>query len=274
MREFKKIIVGCILGLHTVSFSQQVGDTTYYNVNWKVTTSLDSSYYYGVVKKFENGLFYVTDSYMSGAIQMAGTYTTLSPEKNRQGEFLFYYETGGLKQRIFFENNKREGQTIEYFESGKIREEIDYTTGKRNGWHKTYYPSGVLKRKDQYINGKWESGVCYDENGNSAPYYPYDEDAEFPGGLQAMYQFIRDYTVYPAELQEEELEARVKVRFAIDESGNITSVVAINGKDCHPLFVKSALATICKMPKWSPGKQDGIPIKIYFTIPIEFKLVS
>jgi protein TonB len=270
----QKIFIGFLLSLHTISFSQQVGDTTYYNVNWKVITSKDSASYYGVVHKFQNGLFFLTDYYISGAVQMTGTYITLSPEKNRQGEFLFYYETGGLKRKIFFENDKKEGQVIEYFESGEIREEIDYTIGKRNGFHKTYYASGVLKRKDQYVNGEWGSGICYDENGKEAPYYPYDEDAEFPGGLQAMYQFIRDYTVYPPELQEKELEARVKVRFVVDESGSVTSVVAINAKDCHPLFVKSALATIRKMPKWSAAKQDGIPVKVYFTIPIEFKLVS
>jgi len=43
-------------------------------------------------------------------------------------------------------------------------------------------------------------------------------------------------------------------------------------KSVHPLLDAEAIRVVELMPKWIPGKQNGKPVKVYYTLPINFKL--
>ena len=97
-----------------------------------------------------------------------------------------------------------------------------------------------------------------------------DEMPQFPGGDRELMKFINDNTVYPTSTAEKGIQGRVIVELAITETGDITDLKIIQSLDEET--DKEALRVVGLMPKWKPGKQDGKAVKVYYTIPITFKL--
>ncbi|MCF8253983.1 MAG: energy transducer TonB [Bacteroidia bacterium] len=97
-----------------------------------------------------------------------------------------------------------------------------------------------------------------------------EEMPEFPGGTNALYTYITTNLVYPKEMQELKKETRVIATFVITKEGKITQAVVSNSVP-EPFAVES-LRLINSMPDWKPGKQNGKPVNVKFTLPIRFKL--
>jgi protein TonB len=75
---------------------------------------------------------------------------------------------------------------------------------------------------------------------------------------------------YPDAARENNITGRVIVKFVVDEEGAISDIQVIRGigGGCD----EEAKRVIAAMPKWKPGKQNGKPVKVYFTQPITFNL--
>ncbi len=83
-------------------------------------------------------------------------------------------------------------------------------------------------------------------------------------------QYLSHNLHYPSYARKHNIEGRVVVKFVVDEDGSITGCVVekgIGGK-CD----QEALRVVKKMPSWKPGKIKGKPVKVYYRLPIEFKL--
>ena len=93
---------------------------------------------------------------------------------------------------------------------------------------------------------------------------------QFPGGSTEMYKYIYDNLKYPVVDQEMGIQGKVTVRFVVTKTGDISGVELLKG--ISPTCDKEAMRVIKGMPKWIPGKQNGIPVAVYFTIPITYKL--
>lgn len=93
---------------------------------------------------------------------------------------------------------------------------------------------------------------------------------EFPGGEQAMIDFVAKSVTYPKEAMEKEISGRVLVGFIVEKDGSITETEVVKGigGGCD----EEALRVVKAMPKWKPGKQDGKPVRVHFLLPIIFKL--
>ncbi len=91
-----------------------------------------------------------------------------------------------------------------------------------------------------------------------------------------LYEYIYSNLKYPKIAQEEGIEGRVTIKFVVDKRGDISKVKILRdiGGGCG----KAALNTIMGMKqmneKWIPGKQAGRPVKVWFTLPITFKLTE
>lgn len=87
---------------------------------------------------------------------------------------------------------------------------------------------------------------------------------------------IADYLakniVYPAKAKRDSVEGRVIVKFVVDEFGMVgdVSVVQSLSKECD----EEAMRIVASMPPWTPGEQDGRKVKVYFTQPISFRLIT
>lgn len=95
---------------------------------------------------------------------------------------------------------------------------------------------------------------------------------EFPGGEQAMYQYIAASVRYPDSATYFGKEATVRVKFMIDEYGSIDSVSTVQqfGYGLN----REAERVVKNMPPWKPAMNNGLPVKVYFQIPIKFVLAD
>ena len=92
---------------------------------------------------------------------------------------------------------------------------------------------------------------------------------QFPGGENAMREFIQKTLKYPEEAKKNKVEGTVIVNFVIDKEGMIRNPRIMRGK---PELNDEALRVINSMPAWIPGKQGGKPVLVSYTIPVKFTL--
>ena len=71
---------------------------------------------------------------------------------------------------------------------------------------------------------------------------------------------------------EKRISGKVLLSFVIDRDGSITDAKIV--QSVHPLLDAEALRIINAMSKWKPGKKDGKPVKVQFTVPVEFRMVN
>jgi TonB family protein len=95
---------------------------------------------------------------------------------------------------------------------------------------------------------------------------------EFPGGDEALHKFIQSQLEYPAMEKSNDIQGRVVVRGIVEKDGSYSELVVKKG--LSPNIDKEALRILGLLPKFSPGKQQGAPIRVYYFIPIMFKLNS
>lgn len=93
---------------------------------------------------------------------------------------------------------------------------------------------------------------------------------QFPGGQIAMLKYIMENMKYPEQAMKEGIQGRVAVRFIVEKDGSISDVKPI--LSVHPLLNKEAVRVVKSMPKWTPGKQNGKPVRVRFNLPVMFKL--
>lgn len=126
----------------------------------------------------------------------------------------------------------------------------------------TTHPDGSVTIK---YNGKDE---VIKKAGEDA-YMVVDEMPEFPGGMKALMDYISTNVKYPESAKQAGLSGRVTTQFIVDENGVIRDVKVLRG--VSPDLDAEAIRIMSSMPKWNPGKQDGKPVPVRYTVPINFK---
>lgn len=93
---------------------------------------------------------------------------------------------------------------------------------------------------------------------------------EFPGGQQAMLEFIARNIKYPPLARESGIQGRVFVNFVVEPDGSVSNVKVIRGigGGCD----EEAVRVVQSMPKWIPGRQRGKPVRVSFNLPVRFTL--
>ena len=108
-------------------------------------------------------------------------------------------------------------------------------------------------------------------NSVSAPIFDVvDEMPQFPGGHNALLEFLTKNIKYPKSAEKEGIQGRVIVTFVVDKDGTINNQKVV--KSVHPALDAEALRIVGSMPKWVPGKQNGQPVAVKYTIPVTFRL--
>lgn len=97
-----------------------------------------------------------------------------------------------------------------------------------------------------------------------------EEQAMFPGGMEAMYDYIGKNLKYPELAKEKDIQGRVFVNFIVEKDGSITNVKCLRGigGGCD----EAAMEVVKNMPKWQPAKQKGKEVRCQFNLPIRFEL--
>ena len=92
----------------------------------------------------------------------------------------------------------------------------------------------------------------------------------FPGGDAALMQFLRENIKYPETAEKNGIQGRVICTFVVENDGSVSDVQILRSVD--DALDKEAVRVIQAMPTWVPGKQNGEPVFVKFTLPITFKL--
>jgi periplasmic protein TonB len=97
-----------------------------------------------------------------------------------------------------------------------------------------------------------------------------EEQPGYPGGDEGRIKFLQDNIKYPEEAKELGVQGKVFVTFVVEVDGSITDVRVLRGigAGCD----EEAIRVVRSMPKWVPGKQRGVPVRVQFNLPIKFTL--
>ena len=85
-----------------------------------------------------------------------------------------------------------------------------------------------------------------------------------------MVRYITQNMKYPMAAQENGTQGKVVVGFVVDRDGSIINAHVLIGLDS--VLDEEALRIIKSMPRWTPGKLNGNPVRVNYKIPITFKL--
>lgn len=99
-----------------------------------------------------------------------------------------------------------------------------------------------------------------------------EEMPQFPGGSSALFEYLSKNVKYPDPVaaMENGIQGRVIVSFVVEKDGSISLVRLL--KSVEPSLDAEAMRVVRSMPKWTPGKQNGEPARVKYTLPVTFKL--
>ncbi|MBO5932616.1 MAG: energy transducer TonB, partial [Bacteroidaceae bacterium] len=86
----------------------------------------------------------------------------------------------------------------------------------------------------------------------------------------ALMEYLSKNIKYPAICRENNIQGRVLIQFIVNKDGSIVDPEVV--KSVNPYLDKEALRVIAGMPKWKPGSQRGKPVRVKFTVPVNFRL--
>lgn len=117
-----------------------------------------------------------------------------------------------------------------------------------------------------------EFGQETEEEAEEAEIFFIVEDMpDFRGeGQEGFRKYIFQNLKYPPVAAENGISGRVFVKFVVEPDGSVSNVSILRGID--PALDAEALRVVKSSPKWTPGKQRGIPVRVSFTFPILFVL--
>lgn len=92
------------------------------------------------------------------------------------------------------------------------------------------------------------------------------------GGLEEFYKYVgRNYN-YPAQAQEQGVSGRVLLQFVVERDGSLTDIKVL--RDLKYGTGEEAVRMLKRAPKWKPGIQNGRPVRVQFTLPIQLNLAA
>jgi len=127
-----------------------------------------------------------------------------------------------------------------------------------------------------------DTAISSTDSGGSSPlavppaapvvYHAADEMPSFPGGDAAYAKFLRAKIQYPAEALNHGTSGKVHVSFIVDEEGHIRDAKVVKGLGFG--LDEEALRLVRIMPWWNPGRIQGRPVRVAYTLPIVFRALE
>jgi protein TonB len=128
----------------------------------------------------------------------------------------------------------------------------------------------------QAVEIKYTAPVAVQEEEEEEPeeqeiFQVVEQMPEYPdGGMAGLMKYLSGAIRYPAIAAENGVQGRVTVQFVVNRDGSIVDAQVLRGVD--PYLDKEALRVINSMPKWKPGMQRGKPVRVRYTVPVNFRL--
>ena len=101
-------------------------------------------------------------------------------------------------------------------------------------------------------------------------YRSVEQMPQFPGGEAALMKYIEAHIQYPAEALKNRIKGHVVVQFVVDKKGKIGEVKVLRSVDKD--LDKEAVRVVKSLPKFTPGRQNGKAVSVWYTLPVTFTL--
>lgn len=289
-----KIILFSFFSLITLSASAQQSDTLYSYTNiggkevkkekainiykifrrdstsWVKTTSdhnlilLKKETYSDPELKILNGSYV---EYSGGRPKLKGYYL----KGNKTGAWISYDTAGRAVESEVYLLNKLNGQYISYWPDGKTKEEGYYENGKRVGNWKFFYKDGSIASDEKYDgNSNLIDSSYYDPAHNPTSKIKIINVPMFPGGMAAFYQYLGRAVKYPTEAFKNKISGTVFCSFVVDTLGKLQDIKVISSPDDS--LSEEAKRVLRYSPKWIPAAILGEPVKVRYSVNINFRL--
>ena len=250
-------------------------------------------------------LFIVKGYYPNGKIKMiAGSSLTHSLPLKLQGNYIDFFPNGHKMRITNFVNGRQLGDVIAYFPNGRfyykktfseeITEKPDIllddcsdSTGKvltENGngyWVEYKEDFSSVSAKGKVVNGRPDStwsfvqangytAVRRYKDGKPLSVISVNQAASYPGGPDNLSRFIAMHVRYPQQAHDQGIVGTVTVSFVVEKDGSLSNVHVKQGigGGCD----EEAVRVVKLSPKWHPAIQDGVPLRVDYSVPVNFSL--
>ncbi|WP_183568008.1 energy transducer TonB [Mucilaginibacter sp. SP1R1] len=153
----------------------------------------------------------------------------------------------------------------------KTTKEGDIKNGKRDGLWKGRFDEVHTRFEENYANGVLISGTATLDGGKINTYTKARMIApEFKGGIEAFGRYLSRKIEYPYTARRDNIEGRVVLSFVVEKNGQVTEIkvqTAVN-----PELDNEAIRVLKESPIWVPGKRFGVPVRVIYSVPINFAL--
>ncbi len=248
MKSLKSIllVLVCFISLTTIAQKQTDNDTTIYSV-------VDE------MPQFPGG-----DSAMVAYLTHNLHYPQTEKEKGIQGKVFvgFVVEKDGIISNV--EVKKGIGEECDAEAVRVIREMPTWSPGKQNS--ECVRVSLVLPINFKIIEQPQAPTI------DTLNWVIIEKMPTFPGGEEALMDFIGTNIRYPKYAQDHGISGRVFIKFVVMPDGSVSNVEVLKGigGGCD----EEAVRVVKMMPKWIPGEKDGKKVMVMYTLPISFRLTS
>lgn len=170
------------------------------------------------------------------------------------------------------------GRCSYWYENGRLCQEANYRYDKKQGPETAFYRNGQIKRKIIWDNDTIVSGSFFLEDGSpKTEVFLEDLNPEewqqlpaYLGGADSLFYFLARTIKYPEVAMKNYIQGVVVASFVVERSGKISDVRI--EESVSPEIDKETIRVIQKMPRWQPGRINGIPIRMRFKLPVRFRL--
>ena len=114
------------------------------------------------------------------------------------------------------------------------------------------------------------TGVSEDPTDSDVPFHIVEKMPSFPGGESALNQYLNKNIKYPPIALENGVSGRVICQFVVNRDGSIVDIEVVRSVDKS--LDNEAIRVIKSMPKWTPGEQRGKPVRVKYTLPVNFRI--
>lgn len=106
---------------------------------------------------------------------------------------------------------------------------------------------------------------------DDAPFIIAEEMPKFQGGdLMKFRSWVQGKLKYPQIAQENGISGKVTLTFVIERDGSLTNIQVMQSPD--RALADEAVRVLQSSPKWTPGKQRNSPVRVRYTLPVEFRI--
>ncbi|MHB8207400.1 energy transducer TonB [Mucilaginibacter sp.] len=259
-------------------------------------------------------MYPVKEFYIDGTVKLTGTSSTSSSRPILEGRGITYYPNGQKKSigsykygvltgdvtffypngkfnsienydksikllitckdsagNVLAENGNGKWMEVNYIDNDKIISEGTVKDSLQEGeWHETINDS--IKLVTLYKKGEAILSDVHNQELNQI-FAAVEQEPEFPnGGAAGFVSYLGENIRYPSEDVRKHVSGKVRVTFVVEKDGSLTEVKAINAPS--ETIAAEIIKVVGTSPRWSPGMQNGLPVRVQYTILFMFSMAK